>query len=220
MKVLRDSRLIKTHLVIPVLMMVIGLLSCAKTSPGSDKTELIRVKEFKTNSPLPNVSLHLSQCTYYDNIFGCTQEAEFAVYQTDNNGEYRIRNSDLNKADRGIRLSRTQYWDIGAGVGDNFMEPEAWVNIHLTASGNYPDTAMIGLNVPSERGFYSSANFPAPADSVVHFRLFGNEVNTLRWSVFTKDRNCYQYCLVDTLATGLITLNPQKFATLTATLAY
>ena len=116
--------------------------SCKKSSTGNptETTYIIKVKEYKTNVPLPGVKISLYYCSHYDAVFGCQSTSLFATHTTDGKGEYNISQGDLNKADRGIILSKPQYWDVNGGTGEIPMEPEAWVNVTLKTSNSYPDT--------------------------------------------------------------------------------
>jgi hypothetical protein len=100
------------------------------------------------------------------------------------------------------------------------MEPEAKVNLALKATRAYPDSSMIELKTISEIGNASVENFKVPLDATHTYRLFENEKNTINWIVYTKDLSCFQYCILDTLASGSLILNPQKFETLNAAIDY
>ena len=197
-------------------------ISCKKSSDNSSQgdTYLMTVKEYKTNIPLAGVKISLYKCTNYDNVFGCRSKAVFATHSTDQNGEYAFTLGELDQADQGIVLSKTQYWDMGGGQGDVLMEPEAIVNLTLKTSKAYPDTSLFELKTTSEFGIASFETFIAPKDSTFNYRLFGNEKNKINWIVYTKDLSCYQYCIEDTIARGSLTLNPQKFETLSSSIDY
>ena len=72
----------------------------------------------------------------------------------------------------------------------------------------------------SELGNGSALSFRAPKDSTVRFRLFGNEINDVKWVVVTKLSHCYMGCPRDTFAFGGLSLNPQKFETFTSSIDY
>lgn len=196
--------------------------SCKKLINASpqENTYLMTVKEYKTNIPLAGVLISLYKCSKYDNIFGCQSTAVFVTRSTDQNGEYAFTQSELNQSNQGIILSKSRYWERPGGQGDRPMEPEAIVNLTLKASKSYPDTSMFQLDITSELGNGSGKTFRAPKDSSFNFRLFGNQKNTVKWVVYTKDLRCYQYCNRDTLAHGSVTLNPQKFETLNTSIDY
>lgn len=164
-------------------------VSCKKnsTETPAGTTYVIKVKEHKTNMPLPGVKISLYRCSNYDAVFGCRSKSLFASYSTDSKGEYTISQGDLNRANEGIILSKSQYWDIGGGTGETPMEPEAWVQIVLKASKIYPDTSIFSIKTTGELGIASFQSFKAPKDSVINFRLFGNEVNEVSWLLYTKD---------------------------------
>jgi len=202
---------------------LILLFSCKKSllGTGEEDTYVIKVKEYKTETPLATVKISLYQCSKYDIEFGCQSTSLFASHITNNDGEYTITLSELNKADEGIVLSKAQYWDIGGGTGENHMEPEAWVNVALNLVNDYPDTCMLRLFTTGEFGITSILSFPAPKDSTVKFRLFGNETNQVTWLVYPKQKPCVFGCpLIDTVASGSFTLTPQKFETVTTTVNY
>lgn len=197
--------------------------ACKKSSSNfpQGNTYLMVVKEYKTNIPLAGVRISLYRCSKYDNVFGCQAKSVFATRSTDQNGEYNFTQSELNQANEGMILSKSQYWDLaGGGQGDVFMEPEAMVNLTLRTSKSYPDTSIFELKTTGELGNASFKTFRAPKDSSFNYRLFGNETNTINWVVYTKELRCYQYCIRDTLAHGSLTLNPQRFETLNTSIDY
>ncbi len=197
------------------------LFSCKKSSTETPAvtTDLIKVKEYKTNVPLPGVNIRLYRCSKYDYVFGCQSTALFATHTTDNKGEYALTKSELNKADEGIVLSKSEYWNRKGGTGENPMEPEAWVKIALKASKAYPDSSIFVIQTIGEIGGGASQSLKAPKDSIINFRLIGNEINKVTWVLYTK-YSCIYYCSGDTLAFGSLSLNPQKFETLTSSIIY
>jgi hypothetical protein len=205
-------------ILIPVL-----LFSCKKSLVGDteEETYTIKVKEYKTNILLPGVKISLYRCSNYDIEFGCQSTSLFVSHATNSNGEYNLTLEELNKSDEGIILSKAQYWDIAGGIGENYMEPEAWVNVTLKQVNTYPDTCMFRLFTSGEFGFVSLLDFPVPKDSTVKFRLFGNETNEVRWIVFPKQQPCIFGCPpIDSVASGSFTLTPQKFKNVTISVDY
>jgi hypothetical protein len=198
------------------------LSSCKKSSTGSpaETTSLIQVKEYKTNVPLPDVKISLYYCSSYDAANKCQSTSLFTTHTTDEKGQYAISQDEIKKADEGVILSKPQYWDVKGGSGENPMEPEAWVNVTLKTSNTYPDTSFFEITTSSELGNGNALSFRAPKDSTVHFRLFGNEMNEVKWVVVTELLTCQFYCPRDTFAFGNLTLNPQKFETLTSSVDY
>jgi hypothetical protein len=196
------------------------LSSCKKSSNNSFSPILMTVKEYKTNIPLAGVNIRLYKCTNYDNVFGCQSKSIFATHVTDQNGKYAFTSSEFSHADEGIFLSKLLYWDMGGGDGERFMEPEAIVSLTLTPSKTYPDTSMISLKTTSEYGNTSFKTFEAPKDSTFNYIIFGNEKNKINWTVYTKDLGCYQFCIVNMLDSGSLTLNPQRFETLNSSIEY
>ena len=71
-----------------------------------------------------------------------------------------------------------------------------------------------------ESGIGQSYTFTSPIDTVLKVRAVGNQVNTLTWEVIVKGKACYQYCIIDILANGALTQNPDKFGTTSLTLTY
>ena len=201
---------------------MVVFVSCKKTKADTTggNTYVIMVKEYKTNIPLPGVHISLYRCSSYDIEFGCQATSLFATYITDSKGEYKISQLDLNKADEGITLSRSQYWSRHGGTGEVAMEPEAWTNITIKASKDYPDTSLLQLKAIGEFGAASFETIKAPKDSMMKYRLFGNETNVIDWIVYTKDLSCIIYCVYDTLASGSLTLKPGKFESLASSLNY
>jgi hypothetical protein len=195
-------------------------VSCKKSAIPEESTYLIKVKEYKTNMPLPGVKISLYKCTNYDAVFGCQSKSVFATHSTDQKGEYSFIEAEYLKVNEGIILSKPQYFDTQGNAGEISMQPEAWVKIGLKTSKSYPDTCLIDLNTTGELGNGSSLTFKAPEDSVVNFRLFGNEINVVNWVLYTKLIACYQYCPRDTLAYGSFSLSPKKFESLTSSIDY
>lgn len=200
------------------------LLSCTKALTDltdlPEDTYLIKTVEYKTKVPLQGVKISLYRCSNYDAVFGCQSTSLFATHVTDGNGEYTISSQELNKSDEGIVLSKAQYWDIGGGTGENQMEPEALAMITLTSNKSYPDTSIFALTCTGELGVVSSLEFAVPKDSTIRFRIFGNETNDISWTIYTKDSKCYQYCIIDTLNSGKLSLQPKKFETVNSSIAY
>lgn len=170
--------------------------------------------------PLSGVRINLYKCGRYDNILGCQSKLVFATRSTDQNGEYSFTQSELNQSTEGIVLSRGRYWDVEGHQGEVLMEPEALVDITLKASRSYPDTSIFEMSTTSELGNGSAKSFRAPKDSSISYRLFGNEQNIIKWVVYTSLPRCHIYCPRDTLATGSLTLDPQKFETLKTSINY
>jgi len=210
----------KIYLYAPICFFYI-LVSCTKSEAPGEATYTIKVKEYKTNLPLPGVKIALYHCSNYDAVFGCQSKSVFATHATNQEGEYLITNSELNRADEGIKLSKLQYFDRDGGTGEVFMEPEGWVKVAIKTNKVYPDTSQLVLNVIGELGEGSSLTFKAPKDSTVDFRIFGNETNVINWLVYTTlPPPCLFYCPIDTLAFGTFSLNPKKFEKLAASLDY
>ena len=196
--------------------------SCKKpvVNPPQENTYTMTVKEYKKNIPLGGVTISLYKCSNYDYIFGCQSKSLFATHSTDENGKYTFTQREINQASQGIILSKPQYWDKNGGEGDVLMEPVAIVNLTIKASKSYPDTSIFELKTVSDFGDVSRKTFTAPKDSLINYTLFGNEKNTISWAVFTKDFNCYIYCVKDTLASGILTLNPDRFEILYSSINY
>jgi len=197
-------------------------VSCKKslTASSGENTFTITVKEHKNRIPLAGVIISLYKCSNYDAVFGCMSTTVFARYTTDQKGEYVISRGDLNRANEGIIFSKPQYWDRSGGTGEIPMQPEAWVKIGLKASKRYPDSSFFEIQTVGELGAGGHQSFPAPADSIINFRLIGNEMNKVTWVLLKKDPGCIYYCIRDTLAFGSLFFNPQKFEQLTSSLNY
>jgi hypothetical protein len=197
-------------------------VSCTKSSTENpnDNNYRIIVKEYATRVLLPAVQIKLYTCSNYDVVFGCQSASLYTTLMTDQKGECTITNQQLNKANQGMLFSKSQYWDRQGGSGENFLEPEAWVRINLKTINNYPDTSFFVLTSTSQLYTKSILTFKATRDTVVNFRLFGNQTNKLNWMVYTKDSRCFQYCPIDSITGGNLTLNPQKFENMTTSINY
>ena len=181
----------------------------------------MQVEEYKTNLPLQGVKIELLHCENYTAADRCIDTGIVATYTTDENGEASFNSGMVSTADRGIRLSKFQYFTKQGGEGENFMEPEAWVRVTLKAGKIYPDTCLFTIGTESELGIGSSLTVTPPKDSIIHLRLFGNETNKIAWAVVTKRIPCYMGCpQPDTFALGNLTVSPGKFETVNASLVY
>jgi hypothetical protein len=135
-------------------------------------------------------------------------------------GEYTFTNGELNQANEGVTLKKSQYFDGGGGEGDRTMEPEGWINIHLKPMSSYPDTTIFTIGSVGEVGTASGQSFKAPNDSTIRLRAVGNESNVVSWLAFTKDPRCFQFCIIDTLAFGTFSVSPAKFEVIDHPLDY
>lgn len=205
------------------------LASCSSSDYfQEDNTEdntiyTIKVKEYKTNLPLEGVKINLYYCEY-DIEFGCLTRF-LPVYTTDEKGETRIPKEVYIKADKGFISKKAQYWDLNKKTQEIAMEPEAWVKILLKTNTTYPSTSYFILKTKGELGIENILRFKTPKDTVVNFRLFGNEMNKIDWGVYATYGICNPWsgnCSLptDTITYGSISLNPQKFETLTSSINY
>ena len=195
------------------------LVSCKK-EVAVETTYLIKVKEYKTNTPLQGVLISLYKCSNYDNVFGCMSTSVFATHSTDDKGEYAFTQQEYAMLMK-IILSKSGYWTVQAGgQGEHTMVPDAWIKISLKASKVYPDTSIFQIQTITESGASNFQSFKSPKDSIMDFKLAGNEINKISWIIYTKDTKCRQYCILDTLASGSLSVNPNKFETLTGTIDY
>ncbi len=198
-------------------------ISCSKSKENemtAEETYQMEVSEYKTNIPLASVQTDLYRCSDYDNIFGCKAKQIFATRFTDNNGRYSLTQNELNSSNQEIVLHKAKYWNAEGGPGKIYMSPEAWIDLHLIRQNNYPNTSLFRFKIMGESGIGKSYTFSSPIDTVLKVRAVGNELNTLTWEVIIKDKACYQYCIIDTLAQGVLTQNPEKFVTSSLTLSY
>ncbi len=196
-------------------------ISCEKNKGDKEnESDFMTVLEYKTNVPLPGVGIDFYYCSKYDEIFGCQSKSIFSTGLTDNNGRYVFKPGELNRANQGIVLHKSGYWNRNGGASQVHMSPEAWIELHLSTKNNYPDTSIFQISVLGEPGTGNFVSFQCPADSVLKIRAFGDVTNTLNWTVISKDRSCYQYCLIDTLAEGVLTQDLEKFKTTEVSLSY
>jgi hypothetical protein len=193
------------------------LLSCS--SPGTEEASyyVIKVKEHKTNLPLEAVTISLYYCKY-DIEFGC-QRRLLSTYLTDNKGECRIPKEEYLKSDEGFVSKKMHYWTIDKKAEVITMEPEAWVRFVLKTDTTYPNTSNFTLKTTGELGLESIQKFKTPKDSIIDFRIFGNETNTVDWTVY---RTGYPpYCNpCDILAFGTVFTSPQKFESVSTAIKY
>jgi hypothetical protein len=201
-------------------LLLIMFISCSKSKENEMATDQMEVLEYKTNSPLASVQIDFYRCSDYDNIFGCRAKEIFARGITDNNGMYTFKPGELNRSTEGIILHKVKYWNTNGGTDKRYMSPEAWIDLRLIRQNNYPDTSLFRYVVQGESGGGTLVSFKTPIDTIIKVIAFGNEANTLNWQVIVKDRACYQYCIIDTLAKGTLTQNLDKFGTTSLTLSY
>ncbi|TRX00402.1 hypothetical protein [Flavobacterium gawalongense] len=200
------------------------LVSCS-SSENQEETNsyIIKVKEHKTNLPLQGVEISLYYCKY-DNEFGC-QKRLLSTHITDAKGEYKMTEEEYLKADEGFILRKPQYWNVNRKMEEIAMEPEAWAKIALKTNTTYPTTSIFVLKTTSELGIESIQILKPYKDTIVDFRLFGNEMNKINWIVYKTGQICNGWsgtCSLptDTITSGSISLNPQKFETLTSSINY
>lgn len=200
--------------------LLLMLISCSKSKKNEIATDQIVIVEHKTNSPLASVRLDLYRCTNYDNIFGCVRKNIFATRFTNNSGMYTFMQGERRLADQGMVVHKDGYWPPSGASGDTlFMSPEGWIDLHLSRQHNYPDTSLFRCIVTGEYpGIETFITFQSPADTVLKVRGFGNETNTINWLVIA-ERTSYPYG-TDTLATGILTQNLDKFGTTSLPLSY
>lgn len=194
------------------------LVSCS-SSENQEETNsyTIKVEEHKTNLPLQGVEISLYYCKY-DIEFGC-QKKLLRTHMTDAKGEYKMTEEEYLEADEGFILRKPQYWGRNTKTEEIAMEPEAWTTISIKTNTTYPITSFFVLKTTGELGIESAKFFKAPKDSIVDFRLFGNEMNNVGWTVYKIGYP--PYCNpCEILATGSFSLNPQKFDTLTSSINY
>lgn len=205
------------------------LTSCSSSDYfQEDNTEdntiyTIKVKEHKTNLPLEGVKINLYYC-YYDIEFGC-QKRSLATFITDIKGETRIPKKEYEKADEGFISKKPQYWDINMKLQEIALEPEAWAKISLKTNTTFPRTSYFILKTKGELGVENILRIKTPKDTVVNFRLFGNEMNKINWGVYATYGICNAWSGIcslptDTITYGNISLNPQKFETLTSSINF
>lgn len=199
-----------------VIVVLLAFLGCSKSSNRQEETVILRAKEFGTGLPLADVILLLRKCSDYDFVFGCRATTVFTTYTTNANGECRVKAGDYRGANEGILYVKQRYWDTKNGEQ---MEPEAFVAIALKAGMAYRNGLYIRLATKSLGGLSSTAIFPAPKDSMVAFRVFGNEQNDISWLLFSGG-GCGTFCLADTVASGRLAVSPKKFETVNNTLLY
>lgn len=204
------------------------------TQPQQEKITL-QVKEKRTNIPLSGVACSLYKCSKYDIQFGCTMTTHFATYVTDDKGECALTRDEFHRAThQSIEVSKSQYWNdiLGPQQSGIEMVPEAMLNITFKTSKIIPKNSVIEVKNTSASSiiydrysYFNNGNskfFSANKDSTYRYRLYGNERNTLEWNLSVKkDPDCILWsCARDILATGSLTLNPQKFDTLNTTINY
>jgi hypothetical protein len=201
----------------------IVLSSCSSSDYFQEDNTIytIKVKEHKTNTPLEGARINLYYC-YYDIEFGC-QKRLLATYFTDTKGETRIPKKEYIKADEGFISSKSQYWDLDRKTQEIALEPEAWLKIFIKTNTNFPSTSVFILKTKGELGVESLLKFKPPKDTLVNFRLFGNQTNKIDWVVYKNPGGCnWAFCIPpsDTLTFGNLSLNPKKFETLTSSINY
>jgi hypothetical protein len=93
-------------------------------------------------------------------------------------------------------------------------------NLRLVRKNIYPDTIFLQLKNISALGAISSSFFKVPSDTAITMRAYGHQANKLEWLVTPREAICGFYCEFDTLATGSVTRQLDKFTTTPLTLEY
>ena len=204
-----------------ILFLFLNLLyACSKSDDVAppQPAHVFEVLEYKTNIPIAGAKVDLYTCTRYDAVFGCRTTGIFSSKITDAKGLCSFTNTEY-KADEGVKVSKSGYWTREGGV-KTYLQPEAFLNLHIKKQNNYPDTSYISIEISSEMGQVSFLSLKAPADSIINIKAFGNQNNNTKWTVFTRSSGCFNFCLADTLARGNFAKPLAKAETATYTLSY
>lgn len=185
----------------------------------SGETKTIKVKEYKTNSPVSGAKFSTYYCKEYDIEFGqCTYENTILLSSctTDNNG---ICNCIFpNMSFHHINIEKSMYWakhyhNIESS-NEYTIQPEAWVNVTFKTNATYPSTSIFYVKINGELR-YETASVPVINNSNKIFILFGNEENKIDWVLHkTYDSGS------EILNSGSFILHPNKFENLEYTLNY
>ena len=212
----------KLYLIPLVVSFTVFTYSCSKSNdvlteqPGHQ----FEVLEYKTNTAISGATVVLYTCARYDAVFGCRATGFLASKVTDVKGTCTFTDTELRKADEGIKISKEGYFAINGHPGTNYLQPEALLNLHIQRQNPYPDSSYITIKINGELSQVSFISFRAPLDSVVSIKAFGNENNNTEWSVFTKSPGCIAFCITDTLKNGHFSKPLAKGETGTYTLRY
>ncbi len=195
------------------------LISCKKTEEKPDSIEM-QVLEYNTTTPLANVGFRLYTCAHYDFVFGCTRVSSFFSGSTDAQGIYRFTSQQLNKANEGIELTKSQYWKGSGGEGVRYMVPEGWLNVRLIKETAYSDTTLfaykvVGMGAESNRIFIGRL----PNDTTIRMRAFGNQLNTIELYTSADPLLCLYLCF-DELQDTMVVQNVPRFQDLSVTRRY
>ncbi|WPR72417.1 hypothetical protein SLW70_04555 [Flavobacterium sp. NG2] len=175
----------------------------------------IKVKEYKTNLPLPGVKFSTYYCKGYDQYVGCINEILLSSCVTDSNGSCNC--SFPKKAFEKVTIEKPMYWSKqlnNYGDFEYIIHPEAWVNVNFKTDAVYPSSSTFFIIINGELQFVREY-IQAINNSNKVFRLFGNEENKVDWVLYkTFNSNS------DILNSGSFILNPKKFENLTYTLTY
>ena len=209
----------------PLSCVMLSLLCCACSKQDENirqqqqqTNHVFSVYEYKTNIPIEGATVALYTCTRYDAVFGCRNTGVSTYKLTDSRGQCSFSDAEY-RADEGIKITKAGYWTQG-GSTQNFLQPEALLNLRLIRQNNFPDSSYISIQVAGEFGKVSSLTFKAPSDSVVTLKVFGNQNNNSSWTLFTKSPTCLAYCITDTLTKGNFSKPLAKSETGSHTLNY
>lgn len=208
----------------PVLILIV---SCSKVLESKGPEYPMKVFEYHTTSPVPDVRVDMYHCTDRDLYGECINPELYATGYTNKNGEYIFSSSNFNRANEGIVLTKAKYWEGSGGEGDRFIVPEGWLDLRMIRKNTYPDTSDVLLTMYGETGFGGSFYFRAPADSVIKIRGFGNQTNNVYWTI-SHEVSLPWICFFpvcgpfasDTLANGVITKVLNKAGSTSFTLEY
>lgn len=181
------------------------------------ETVAIKVKEYKTNLPVPGVNFSTYYCKDYDIEFGsCIDKVLLSSCKTDNNGICNCRFPERSFED--IIIEKPMYWlkhyhNIESSH-EYIIQPEAWVNINFITNAEYTSTCTFFITIDGELNYVQEYIQPINTSNKI-LTLFGNEENKVDWVLYETFNSSSEV-----LNSGSFILNPKKFENLTYTLNY
>lgn len=199
-----------------IIALIASTISCKK---NAEKMIQIQVVEYKTNTPIQSATVNLTKLGSFDLNCVCFPDNTFLTKQTDASGSCQVSEADFNSAQRGINVSKDNYWPFNSFPSTQTryeLDFIGQINLHLIKINSYPDKAFISINCSGERtksGSSTGPPFILVPDTTFTSNAFGGQTNTISWKVYAPTGT-------PTLDSGFIKIDVAKTATATAEIMY
>jgi hypothetical protein len=173
------------------------LFSCQKSNMQGNQTVTLHVSEFKTNHPIEGATVSLYDKGTFDFLTcGCYESHLLLQGQTDNNGNFTVRQDVLNKVTMGISVVKEPY--LAAG-GDNsttqfIMSAVETIQLRLVKVNPYPGLSHIILAYCGEtdqtmpvQGLFNFSQ--GITDTTLTVFAYGEQTNTFNIKIIDSSNN-------------------------------